>query len=94
MTNKLAAAANNFRSSASHTVEKPQPSVADALGLNPPALSAEEKAGYRAMATLANQRFQEKLAAHQLYQKERAEYEKTADDAAWQKVLQRRAAAL
>jgi hypothetical protein len=98
MSNKvsdtLAAAATNFKSSATRQVEQQQISKADALGISPPQLTPDQKEGYRALATLARQDYQEKTEAHAKYQRERAEYERAADDAAWQRILRRRRAAL
>jgi hypothetical protein len=92
MGNKVTEAINNFRRADTRTVEPEQPSVADALGLKPPPLSAQQKAGLSAEAALAKQRFEASVAAHEKYKKERADYEAARDDQIWKRVLARRVA--
>jgi hypothetical protein len=89
-----AAVANNFKSSAVRDVEKQQPSKADVLGLGPPAVSTEQKAGLKAEATLAGNRLQSKLAAQERYRKEQADFAKARDDAIWQQIRERQRAAI
>jgi hypothetical protein len=84
----------NFRRNNEHLVEKDQLSRADALGVKPPALNEEQKAGLAAEARIVGGRTQAKIAAHAQYAKEKAEYEKARDNAIWQKIEARRMASL
>jgi hypothetical protein len=94
VTEKLAAAANNFRSGAVREVEAHQPSKAEAMGLKPPMLSNEAKAGLAAQAALASSRLENKIAAQAAYKQERLDYEKQRDDAIWQQIRERQRAAI
>jgi len=72
--------------------EKRQASTAEALGIKPPALSPEQKAGARVEAAIAGQRFAERLEAQERFNRERADYERERDEAIWKRVEARRKA--
>jgi hypothetical protein len=84
----------SFRRGNETVVERETPSKADVLGIKPPALSDEQKAGLAVEAAIGADRLEAKLAAHEKYAKEKAEYERQRDDAIWQKVQSRRTASL
>jgi hypothetical protein len=93
MGNKVTdAIASNFRRADTRVLAEPQISRAEAAGLRPPPLSAEQKSGLSATANLARQRFDALTKSHERYEKERADYERSRDDAIWAKVLARRGA--
>jgi hypothetical protein len=74
--------------------EKPMPSKAEALAISPPPLTAEQKAGQRAMNLLAAKQLAEKVESQERYESERAEYEAERDAAIWKGIEARRRAAV
>jgi hypothetical protein len=85
----------NFRPTknpVTHRQEPPAPTKAEAIGLSPPPLSPEQKAGQRANAFVVAQQQADKLAALEQFKRERAEYEKAREDAIWARVQARQAA--
>ena len=91
---KLEQAANNFRRGDVRSIEPELPSKAAAMGIPEPPLTREQRAGHAAEATLAKQKWQQKIAAHENYLAEKAKYEKERDEAIWARVQARRSASL
>jgi hypothetical protein len=92
MANKVTQAVNNFQSKAIRPTPAYEPSKAEAMGLNPPALTDAQLSGYAVLGALAASRTEAQAAAHAKYVKERAEYEAAKDAALYAKILARRIA--
>jgi hypothetical protein len=95
MTNKLTSAlgraANNFQRGDVRQVEQQEISVADAMGLREP-ISAEMKAGVKAIGTAEGIKFNGRIATYERWKSEKAAYEKQRDDELWRKIQARRVA--
>jgi hypothetical protein len=91
MTNRF-----NFRSEKPvvESVERPAPSRAEAAGLRPPPLTAEQTTGTKVANALASQALDAKIAAYEKFQKEKAEFEKAREDEIWARVTARQRAAI
>jgi hypothetical protein len=86
----------NFRSKrpVPTSVQPPAPTKAEALGLKPPKLTAEQAAGSRAENALAGQALAAKIEAWERFKTEKAAAERARDDAIWERVLARQKAAV
>jgi hypothetical protein len=87
---------NNFRSArpVKESVAAPTPSRADALGIRPPKLTAEQSAGQRAENALAGKALDEKIRNYEAFQAEREAFEKARNDAIMERVIARQRAAI
>ena len=94
MTNKVTAAVerarSNFQRADVRAVEQPTISKADALGIPEPRLTASQKAGWEAAGAVAGEQWEKKILAQERYEKDKAAWEKSRDDAIWAAVQARR----
>jgi hypothetical protein len=86
----------NFKSNRPviESVEPPAPSKAEAFGIKPPPLSAEQQAGARVENLLAGDALNAKITRYETFKAERLAAERARDDAIWAKVLARQRAAI
>jgi hypothetical protein len=89
MSNKVTQAVSSFRSKAVEPTPAYEPSRAEALGLKPPAPSAEQLAGLSVAAQLAANRTAAVSAGLEKYREEKADYEAKRDAAIWARIQAR-----
>jgi hypothetical protein len=89
MSNKVVEAVNHFVSRGVQPTPAHEPSRAEALGLKPPAPTAEQLAGLSVAAQLAANRTAAVAAGLAKYQEEKASYEAKRDAAIWARIRAR-----